>query len=112
MHYCELNTQFIFDLLNMGGDVTLRAAPYWRYHESANRHSANQASANRASNYCSSFHVASFHSGSSGAAGRHWILALDKTLDFKTSKAGDKIALHLTRDLVVKGGLYSRAAPH
>jgi hypothetical protein len=29
--------------------------------------------------------------------------ALDKTLDFKTSKAGDKIALHLTRDLVVKG---------
>jgi hypothetical protein len=22
-----LNTQFIFDLLNMGGDVTLRAAP-------------------------------------------------------------------------------------
>src|SRR5438270_12034360 len=29
--------------------------------------------------------------------------ALDKTLDFKTAKAGDKIALHLTRDLVVKG---------
>ena len=28
--------------------------------------------------------------------------ALDKTLDFKTAKAGDKIALHLTRDLVVK----------
>ena len=27
----------------------------------------------------------------------------DKTLDFKTAKAGDKIALHLTRDLVVKG---------
>jgi hypothetical protein len=29
--------------------------------------------------------------------------ALDKTLDFKTVKAGDKIALHLTRDLVVNG---------
>ena len=29
--------------------------------------------------------------------------ALDKTLDFKTAKAGDKIALHLTRDLVVEG---------
>jgi hypothetical protein len=29
--------------------------------------------------------------------------ALDKTLDFKTAKAGDKIALHLTRDLVVSG---------
>ena len=29
--------------------------------------------------------------------------ALDKTLDFKTAKAGDKIALHLTRDLVGKG---------
>jgi hypothetical protein len=28
--------------------------------------------------------------------------ALDKTLDFKTAKAGDKISLHLTRDLVVK----------
>jgi hypothetical protein len=29
--------------------------------------------------------------------------ALDQTLDFKTAKAGDKIALHLTRDLVVDG---------
>jgi hypothetical protein len=29
--------------------------------------------------------------------------ALNKTLDFKMAKAGDKIALHLTRDLVVKG---------
>jgi hypothetical protein len=29
--------------------------------------------------------------------------ALDKTLDFKVAKAGDRIALHLTRDLVVKG---------
>src|SRR5690348_8436772 len=29
--------------------------------------------------------------------------ALDHTLDFKTAKAGDKLALHLTRDLVVKG---------
>jgi hypothetical protein len=29
--------------------------------------------------------------------------ALDKTLDFKVAKAGDKVALHLTRDLVVKG---------
>jgi len=29
--------------------------------------------------------------------------ALDNTLDFKMAKAGDKIALHLTRDLVVKG---------
>jgi hypothetical protein len=29
--------------------------------------------------------------------------ALDQTLDFKTAKAGDKIALHLTRDLVVNG---------
>jgi hypothetical protein len=29
--------------------------------------------------------------------------ALDKTLDFKMAKAGDKIALHLTRDLVVNG---------
>ena len=29
--------------------------------------------------------------------------ALNKTLDFKTAKAGDKIALHLTRDLVVNG---------
>ena len=29
--------------------------------------------------------------------------ALDKTLDFKAAKAGDKITLHLTRDLVVKG---------
>jgi hypothetical protein len=28
---------------------------------------------------------------------------LDITLDFKMAKAGDKIALHLTRDLVVKG---------
>ncbi len=28
---------------------------------------------------------------------------LDKTLDFKTAKAGDTITLHLTRDLVVKG---------
>ncbi|HEY6250157.1 MAG TPA: hypothetical protein VI685_09350 [Candidatus Angelobacter sp.] len=28
--------------------------------------------------------------------------ALDKTLDFKTAKAGDKITLHLTRDLVVQ----------
>ena len=29
--------------------------------------------------------------------------ALDQTLDFKMAKAGDKIALHLTRDLVVNG---------
>src|ERR1700745_3505025 len=29
--------------------------------------------------------------------------ARDKTLDFKVAKAGDRIALHLTRDLVVKG---------
>jgi hypothetical protein len=29
--------------------------------------------------------------------------AVDHTLDFKTAKAGDKIALHLTRDLVVQG---------
>jgi hypothetical protein len=29
--------------------------------------------------------------------------ALDKTLDFKMAKAGDKIALHFTRDVVVKG---------
>jgi hypothetical protein len=29
--------------------------------------------------------------------------ALNQTLDFKTAKAGDKIALHLTRDLVVDG---------
>lgn len=29
--------------------------------------------------------------------------ALDQTLDFKTAKAGDKISLHLTRDLVVEG---------
>lgn len=29
--------------------------------------------------------------------------ALDHTVDFKTAKAGDKITLHLTRDLVVKG---------
>ena len=29
--------------------------------------------------------------------------ALNTTLDFKTAKTGDKIALHLTRDLVVKG---------
>jgi hypothetical protein len=29
--------------------------------------------------------------------------ALDQTLDFKTVKAGDKVALHLTRDLVVNG---------
>src|SRR5215469_17138495 len=29
--------------------------------------------------------------------------ALDQTLDFKTAKAGDKIGLHLTRDLVVNG---------
>lgn len=28
---------------------------------------------------------------------------LDKTLDFKMAKAGDKVALRLTRDLVVKG---------
>lgn len=28
---------------------------------------------------------------------------LDQTLDFKMAKAGDKIALHLTRDLVVNG---------
>ena len=28
---------------------------------------------------------------------------LDQTLDFKTAKAGDKIALHLARDLVVNG---------
>lgn len=29
--------------------------------------------------------------------------ALDQTLDFKTAKAGDKIALHLTRDLMISG---------
>jgi hypothetical protein len=29
--------------------------------------------------------------------------ALDKTLDFKMARAGDKVALRLTRDLVVKG---------
>jgi hypothetical protein len=29
--------------------------------------------------------------------------ALDQTLDFKTAKAGDKIALHLARDLVMDG---------
>jgi hypothetical protein len=29
--------------------------------------------------------------------------ALNQTLDFKTAKAGDKIALHLTRDLVIDG---------
>lgn len=29
--------------------------------------------------------------------------ALDENLDFKTAKAGDTIALHLTRDLVVNG---------
>jgi hypothetical protein len=29
--------------------------------------------------------------------------ALDQSLDFKTAKAGDTIALHLTRDLVVSG---------
>lgn len=29
--------------------------------------------------------------------------ALDQTMDFKTFKAGDKIALHLTRDLVIDG---------
>ena len=29
--------------------------------------------------------------------------ALDRTLDFKTAKAGDKIGLHLARDLVVNG---------
>jgi hypothetical protein len=29
--------------------------------------------------------------------------ALDKTVDFKTAKAGDKISLHLTRDLVLNG---------
>ena len=29
--------------------------------------------------------------------------ALDQTLDFKTAKAGDKISLHLTRDLEVNG---------
>jgi hypothetical protein len=29
--------------------------------------------------------------------------SLDQTLDFKMAKAGDKIALHLTRDLVVAG---------
>ena len=28
---------------------------------------------------------------------------LDQTVDFKTAKAGDKIALHLARDLVVNG---------
>jgi hypothetical protein len=29
--------------------------------------------------------------------------ALDKTFEFKTAKTGDKISLHLTRDLVVNG---------
>jgi hypothetical protein len=29
--------------------------------------------------------------------------ALDKTVDFKLAKTGDKVALHLTRDLVVNG---------
>lgn len=29
--------------------------------------------------------------------------ALDQTMDFKTVKAGDKVALHLTRDLMVNG---------
>jgi hypothetical protein len=29
--------------------------------------------------------------------------ALDQTVDFKTAKPGDKIALHLTRDLMVNG---------
>jgi hypothetical protein len=28
---------------------------------------------------------------------------LDQTVDFKTAKAGDKISLHLARDLVVEG---------
>jgi len=38
--------------------------------------------------------------------------ALDQTLDFKMAKAGDKIALHLTRDLVVNGKtLLLRATP-
>jgi selenocysteine-specific translation elongation factor len=31
------------------------------------------------------------------------VCALNQTLDFKTAKAGDKIALHLTRDLVIDG---------
>src|SRR5215472_11092374 len=38
--------------------------------------------------------------------------ALDQTLDFKIAKAGDKIDLHLTRDLVVNGKtLLSRGTP-
>lgn len=41
-----------------------------------------------------------------GAGGQQAVIgfcALDQTLDFKTAKAGDKIPMHLTRDLVVNG---------
>jgi hypothetical protein len=58
---------------------------------------------NHASNHCGSFHFVSCHSGSGGTATAIGFCALDKTLDFKSAKAGDKIALHLTRDLAVKG---------
>jgi hypothetical protein len=38
--------------------------------------------------------------------------ALDQTLDFKTAKAGDKVPLHLARDLVVDGKtLMTRGTP-
>lgn len=50
-----------------------------------------------------------------GAGAQHAALAfcaLNQTLDFKTAKAGDRIALHLTRDLVVDGkALIPRGAP-
>jgi hypothetical protein len=37
---------------------------------------------------------------------------LDQTVDFKTAKAGDKVALHLARDLVVEGKiLMTRGTP-
>ena len=38
--------------------------------------------------------------------------ALDQTLEFKTAKTGDKIVLHLTRDLLVKGKtVFPRGTP-
>jgi hypothetical protein len=37
---------------------------------------------------------------------------LDQTVDFKAAKAGDKVALHLARDLVVDGKiLMARGTP-
>ena len=87
------NTQLFSLSSTLDGGVTLWPIPLLE----------NHVSANQASNHCSCFHAASFTLAAAAQQAAIGFCALDKTLDFKTAKAGDKIALHLTRDLVVKG---------